>query len=468
MSDWLLLAVGVLLTIGTGVFVAAEFALVNLDRGALESRRDRGEGRLGPVISALARTSTHLSAAQLGITLTTLLAGYTLEPSVSRLLGGVMLAAGLPAEWVATAGSIVALVFATLLSMLVGELIPKNVALALPVATAKAVVPLQNAFTTVFALPIRLLNGSANAVLGLVGVEPKEEISGARTAEELSSLVRRSALVGVLEDDRAVLLSRTLRFSEHTADEVMTPRPRVSSVGIDEPVERLIELARETGHSRFPVTDGGIDEVVGLAHLKSAVAVPAGRRGMVPVGAIKQDALLVPESMSLDALLGELRGGGFQMAVVLDEYGGTAGVATLEDLVEEIVGELVDEHDPVQPGPVPAADRYVFSGLLRADELHERQELRNPEDGPSETVGGYVMERLGRIPRVGDRVPLPGGELTVERMDGFRVDRLRFRPDGDGPRSSSRGDGPGERGRGDDGPRSSSRGDDPGEGGRDA
>lgn len=430
MNDWLLLALGVLLTIGTGVFVAAEFSLVNLDRGALESRREKGEKRLSPVISALARTSTHLSAAQLGITLTTLLAGYTMEPSISRLLGGVFIAWGLPEEWVSTAGSVIALTFATLLSMLIGELIPKNVALALPAETAKAVVPLQNAFTFTFALPIRFLNGSANAILRILGIEPKEEISGARTAEELSSLVRRSALVGVLEDDRAVLLSRTLRFSEHTADEAMTPRPRVTSVEVDEPVERLIELAAGTGHSRFPVTEGGIDEIIGVAHLKSAVAVPADRRAAVPVGAIKQDALLVPESMSLDGLLGELRGGGFQMAIVLDEYGGTAGVVTLEDLVEEIVGELVDEHDPLPPPP--ADDALAFSGLLRADELSDRFDVRIDDDGPSETVGGYIMERLGRIPQPGDRVELDEGALLVERMDGFRVDRVRFLPENAG------------------------------------
>ncbi|KAB1655062.1 HlyC/CorC family transporter [Pseudoclavibacter chungangensis] len=428
MNEWVLLAIGVALTLGTGVFVASEFTLVNLDRNELESRRDRGEKGLGPIIAALRHTSTQLSGAQLGITLTTLLTGYTMEPAVTKLLGGLFLALGVPEDWVSVVGAVVAMVFATLLSMLVGELIPKNLALALPVEVAKIVVPVQRAFTTVFRLPVRALNGSANALIRSMGIEPKEELSGARTAEELSSLVRRSAIAGVLEDDRAALLSRTLRFSAHTADDVMTPRPRVDAVGVERPVQDVIDLARSTGHSRFPVIDDGIDDVVGLVHVKSAVAVPLDRRGVVPVGAIKQDALLVPETIGLDALLGELRGGGFQMAVVLDEYGGTAGVATLEDLVEEIVGELVDEHDRTQVEQPSRTGRIEFDGLLRPDELRERYNIAIDEDGPYETVGGYVMARLARIPKVGDRVPTETGELEVVRMDGLRVERVRFWP----------------------------------------
>ncbi len=235
MSEWILLGIGFLLTIGTGLFVASEFALVNLDRADLEARRARGETRLGMTISALKITSTHLSSAQLGITLTTLLTGYTMEPAISSLLAGPLTAIGLPEALVRPVGATTAIVIATLLSMIIGELVPKNFALALPLATAKVVIPFQAAFTWVFRPAVALLNGSANALLRAIGIEPKEELSGARSAEELSSLVRRSASAGLLEQDTATLLGRTLRFSDHDASDVMTPRPRVAAVQRQEP-----------------------------------------------------------------------------------------------------------------------------------------------------------------------------------------------------------------------------------------
>ena len=274
MSEWLLLGIGLLLTIGTGLFVASEFALVNLDRSDLEARRAKGESRLGMTIEALKITSTHLSSAQLGITLTTLLTGYTMEPAISSLLAEPLRALGLPEGAIRPVGATTAMIVATLLSMIIGELVPKNFALALPLATAKVVMPFQTAFTWVFRPAVAVLNGSANGLLRAIGIEPKEELSGARSAEELSSLVRRSASAGLLEEDTATLLGRTLRFSEHDASDVMTPRPRVAAVQRLEPAEAVIELARQTGFSRFPVYDEDLDDVVGLVHVKQAVAVP--------------------------------------------------------------------------------------------------------------------------------------------------------------------------------------------------
>ncbi|MCD2443993.1 hemolysin family protein [Agromyces sp. SYSU K20354] len=428
MSEWILLGIGFLLTIGTGLFVASEFALVNLDRADLEARRARGETRLGMTISALKITSTHLSSAQLGITLTTLLTGYTMEPAISSLLAGPLTAIGLPEALVRPVGATTAIIIATLLSMIIGELVPKNFALALPLATAKVVIPFQAAFTWVFRPAIALLNGSANALLRAIGIEPKEELSGARSAEELSSLVRRSASAGLLEQDTATLLGRTLRFSDLDASDVMTPRPRVAAVQRLEPAESVLELARQTGFSRFPVYDENLDDVVGIVHVKQAVAVPRERRADVPASALQSEALRVPETIKLDALLGELRGRGFQMAVVVDEYGGTAGVATLEDLVEELVGEVADEHDRTRAGIVRRGEIVSFPGILRPDELLERTGIRVPENGDYETVAGFVMAELGRLPVVGDEVPIDEGTLSVQRLDGRRIDRLRFEP----------------------------------------
>lgn len=437
--EWIMVGVGVLLTVGTGFFVASEFSLVNLDRSELEARTERGERGLAPTITALRHTSTHLSSAQLGITLTTLLTGFTMEPAISTLLTGPMTAIGIPEVVVPVLATVIGIVIATLLSMIVGELVPKNFALALPLPTARIVVPFQLAFTMVFRPAVALLNNSANVLLRAMGIEPKEELSGARTADELSSLVRRSAMQGTLEEDTATLLDRTLQFSSHTAADAMTARPAVVSVRRSDPSVAVLDLAAATGHSRFPVIDDNIDDIVGVVHVKQAVAIPRDRRRDVPVSAIATDIVRVPETMMLDSLLGEVRGRGYQMAVVVDEYGGTAGVVTLEDVVEELVGELVDEHDRRFAAIVKSRGATTFPGILRPDELADQAGIHVPDDGPYETVGGFVMARLGRLPEVGDRVGIDDGALVVERLDGRRIDRIRFlpaQPEGAAPASA--------------------------------
>ncbi len=427
-TEWIMVAAGLLLTVGTGLFVASEFSLVNLDRSDLEVRASRGERRLGIIIRALKRTSTHLSAAQLGITITTLLAGFLLEPAISTLIGDPLLAAGVPEPVIDIGAPIVAVAIATLLSMIIGELVPQNLALAHPRETGKMVLPFQVAFTAVFKPAVVALNGTANAIIRLFGIEPKEELSGARSAEELVTLVQHSAQQGSLDRDTATLLARTLAFSDHTAQDVMTPRPRVALVDRDDSAESVIQLARTTGFSRFPVIDDSVDEVVGVVHIKQAVSVPLDKRAEVPVGALQTEVLRVPETMKLDTLLGELRSRGYQMAVVVDEYGGTAGIATLEDLVEELVGEVSDEHDRTKADVVRSRDWFTFPGILRPDELRDRTGVTVPEEGPFETVAGWLMAELGRIPVVGDTVEGDDGVFRIERLDGRRIDRVRFTP----------------------------------------
>ncbi len=423
-----MLGIGLLLTVGTGFFVASEFSLVNLDRSALEASQGRGERRLGLTIRALKATSTHLSSAQLGITLTTLLTGYMMEPAFAALLSPPLTAVGMSRGVATVIATVLGVTMATLLSMIIGELVPKNLALSLPLPTAKFAIPFQLLFTAVFKPAVILLNTSANTVLRVFGIEPKEELSSARTAEELRSLVRRSAKAGSLDRDTATLLARTLVFNQHTASDVMTPRPRVSSVERNASAQTVIDLATKTGFSRFPVIDGSIDDVVGLVHIKQAVAVPRQKRADVPVSALQSGTLRVPETMRLDSLLAELRGRGYQMAIVLDEYGGTAGVATLEDVVEELIGEVADEHDRSRAGIIRSRNWFTFPGMLRPDELLERTEVAVPEDGPYETVAGFIMSELGRLPVVGDTVTIEGGTLRVDRLDGKRIDRIRFTP----------------------------------------
>ncbi|MFD5225076.1 hemolysin family protein [Microbacterium sp. NPDC058342] len=427
--EFLLLGVGLLLIVGTGLFVASEFALVNLDRAELEARQARGETRLSLTIRALRITSTHLSSAQLGITLTTLLTGYTMEPAISTLLAPLLEVWGVP-DAVATPVSVtVAMLIATILSMIIGELVPKNFALALPLATAKLVIPFQTAFTAVFKPAVVLLNGSANGVLRAMGIEPKEELSGARSAEELSSLVRRSASQGVLEKDTATLLDRTLTFARLTADDIMTPRPSMHAISVGDSADDVIRLARSTGHSRFPVYDDDFDDITGVVHVKAAVSVPREKRRDVPVGALSTEPLRVPETVHLDVLVAELRSKGYQMAIVVDEYGGTAGIVTLEDLIEEIVGEVFDEHDRSRAGIVRRIGSITFPGELRPDELLARTGIEVPEGDVYDTVGGYMMSLLERVPALGDEVRVETGTLAVVRMDGRRVDRIRYTAD---------------------------------------
>ncbi|MCV9994394.1 hemolysin family protein [Paeniglutamicibacter sp. ZC-3] len=429
MHELIMIGIGLLLTVGTGLFVASEFALVNLDRHELEARAERGEKRLGTTIKALKITSTHLSSAQLGITLTTLLTGYTFEPAISSLLRGPLLGVGVPAAVVPGVGAVIGIFLATVFSMIIGELVPKNFALALPLATAKVVVPFQAAFTAVFKPVILMFNNTANSIIRSFGIEPKEELSGARTAEELSSLVRRSALEGLLDTDHATLLHRTLRFSEHTAADVMTPRVRMSAVEATASAQDIVETATLTGFSRFPVIGRDRDEILGVVHLKQAFAIPLQSRGTVAATELMVAPLMVPESMGVDSLLGRLRTHGLQVAIVSDEHGGTAGIVTLEDLVEELVGELEDEHDRARVGVLTTGRSVTFDASLRPDELLDRTGITVPDGEDYDTVAGFVADELDRIPEPGDEVHLHGGTLRVERVVGTHVQRLKFTPD---------------------------------------
>lgn len=428
MNEWLMLGIGVLLTIGTGLFVASEFSLLNVERSDLEARQARGEKGLANPIRALARTSTHLSAAQLGITLTTLLTGFVAEPALTKLFEPVFQNLPLSSSAREALNLGVSLLVATLFSFLIGELVPKNLALSIPLPVLKWVVGFQLAFTWVFGWMIKFLNVSGNGIVRSLGIEPKEELSSTRTAEELSSLVRRSASLGALDASTATLLTKTLALSQLVAADVMTPRPRVISLESEATVSDVIQASIKTGHSRFPIVEGSSDDVIGVVHVKQAVSVPREKRGDVPVTAIMSPILRVPETMRLETLMVELRAKGLQLAIVVDEYGGTAGLATLEDLIEELVGELVDEHDRAKAGVTRGANSSVlFPGMIRPDELLEMA-IKVPDDGAYETVAGFMMSVLGRIPAVGDETNIEDGTLRVERMDGRRVDRVRFTP----------------------------------------
>ncbi|NKY39714.1 CNNM domain-containing protein [Cellulomonas septica] len=426
LTEWLLVGLGVLLTLGTAVFVAAEFSLVTLDPGVVDKQTAPDDRRGQSVVKALRRLSTELSGAQVGITITTILLGYTTQPAVVRLLGGPLESSPLGRVIGGALAGLLAIVLVNGFSMVVGELIPKNFAISRPLGTARAVAPLQRGFTTTLRPLISLFNGSANAILRRVGVEPREELAGGRSPQELAALVRRSAEVGTLDESTATLLINSVEFSELTAVDVMTDRGRLVLVRRDEDsAADVVALARTSGHSRFLVIGDSADDVVGLVHLRRAVAVPYEKRAEVPAAALMVDVPRVPETVHLGPLLVELRQGG-QLAVVVDEYGGTSGVVTLEDVVEELVGDVADEHDRRRQSAAQSADgSWVLAGVLRPDELAEVTGLRVPEDGPFETLGGLLMYVLGRIPEQGDEIVVDRVRLVVERMAGRRVERVR-------------------------------------------
>ncbi|HET8642537.1 MAG TPA: hemolysin family protein [Pseudonocardiaceae bacterium] len=417
----------VLLTAGMAVFVAAEFSLTTLDRSQVDAHVESvGDQRAQRVQRAQRTLSFQLSGAQLGITITTLVTGYVAEPAIADLLAPGLAALGLPRGAATGVSLLLALILATALSIVFGELVPKNLAIARPLPTARAVAGFQTRFSSALRIVINALNNSANWIVSRLGVEPAEVLRSARSAEELSSLVRASEQGGTLDAGTARLLDRSLRFRERTAGDLMTPRVRVEALHCDATVADLAEAAVRTGYSRFPVYDGDLDQVRGVLHVKQVFGVPGPQWRQAPVAELAQTVLTVPESLDGDALLERLRVSGLQFAVVVDEYGGTAGIVTLEDLVEEIVGDVRDEHDRLEASPVRPLGRnsWMVSGLLRADEVAEATGFRMPE-GEYETLAGLTLELMGRIPTVGDEVRVDGWRLTVMLMDGKRIAELR-------------------------------------------
>ena len=440
MTEWLLLGVSLLLILACGMFVAAEFAFVTVDRGQVERAASAGDAGAEGVQKALRSLSTQLSGAQVGITITNLAIGFLAEPAIARLIDGPLETIGTPDGAVRPIAITIALVLSTVLTMLFGELVPKNFAIARPMETARATQGFQRGFTAANGWLIKLLNGSANALVRRLGVEPQEELRSARSSTELASLVQRSADQGTLDPETAELMERSVEFGTRSAGEIMTPRVRTLSLEDGDRAAAIIELARESGHSRFPVLDSD-DTVVGTVHVKHAVALPVHERATTRIKHIMVKPIVVPDSIRLDPLLALLRQDGFQMAVVLDEYGGHAGIVTLEDVIEEIVGDISDEHDRLGARARQRRDgSWIISGLLRPDEVEDVTGVELPEGENYDTVAGLVLQVLGRVPESGDvaEIAVPDrsdpqeprqqlAALTVLHMDGLRIDRLSLR-----------------------------------------
>ncbi|WP_326646306.1 hemolysin family protein [Streptosporangium sp. NBC_01755] len=392
-----------LLTLATGYFVAQEFAFVAADRGVLREQADSGDVAAEQALKVTGRLSFMLSGAQLGITVTALLVGFISEPAIATVVRPWLEAAGVPSAAVPGIAVALAIVVATVIQMVLGELAPKNLGIARPEPVAKFLARSTLIYLRIAGPVIRLFDSAATGLLRRVGVEPVEEIEHGASPEELSRIISESATTGDLPPRLSELLERALEFGDRTAEDVMVPRPRVVLLREERPISDLLDAVRRSGHSRYPVLcDRNGDDVVGVTGVRELL-----KSGLTDgtLEKITRPALLVPTSLPLPAVLERMRAARDDMACVIDEYGGLAGVVTVEDLAEELVGELIDENDPEPAGVVAGEDgTWDLPGTLRLDEIERATGLQLPESDDYDTVAGLVLATLGRMAEPGDQV----------------------------------------------------------------
>lgn len=419
------MAAVVVLILANAFFVAGEFAIVAVERSGVERRSREGDRVASRILNSLQNLSFELSGAQLGITVTSLILGAVAEPTIAAVLDPLFGRFGIVNPATSLAVSVaVAFVLATTAQMVFGELVPKNLAISRPYRSSVWFgVPMQLVNRALRPL-ILFLNNSADWTVRRLGIEPRAELSGVRSVEELELMIRSSGEEGQLDDEELELLTRAITFTEKVAAEAMIPRVNMFAINRHQPISELRQMSRETGHSRFPVYGLDLDEIVGIAHVKDTIGIPESRRALMPVEEIAQPGLQVPASSRLEYLLGELQSKGRGMAVVIDEYGGTAGIITIEDLLEEIFGDIEDEYDEARTADLDSEQLDVLSGLLHRHDVEERIGFEWPE-GHYETLGGFLVATLGRFPSVGDVIAAGPFAFEVLSMDGHRVDQVR-------------------------------------------
>ena len=426
-----------------GFFVAAEFALVSVRQTRIEQLANEGSARARRVGRALDHLDTYIAATQLGITMASLALGFVAEPAIAALLEPVFANISFlhgPGAVISshTVALIIAFAIATALHIVFGELAPKSIALQRPEATALWVTVPLDIFARLFRYPIAFLNGIGNGVVRLIGLHPVGGHGAVHSVEELELLVHSTREAGLLEEQQEQMVAGVFDFGERRASRVMTPRTELHAVPVTIGLDELTTEAAEGHHSRLVVYEGDLDHILGVVHAKDVLRTLAGRQGAVGDGLglppfdvrdILRKVPFFPESLPLDELMAALRRERAQVAVTVDEFGGTAGIVTLEDLLEEIVGEVDDEFDQRQESVVAQPDgSFLVNGLMSVEEVDERFDLQI-EEPFYETLGGYVFGQLGRAAIIGDEVAVPSGRaLRVVELDGLRVARLLLLP----------------------------------------
>jgi len=423
------LVVVLVITAGTAYFVAQEFAYMTVDRSRLKARAADGDATADRALGVTRQTSFMLSGAQLGITVTGLLVGYVAEPLIGQAVGTALGGVSVPQAVGVGIGTVAALVLATGLQMVLGELFPKNLAIARPEPVALWLARSTRLYLSAFGWLIRIFDASSNLLLRALRIEPVHDVEHSATARDLEHIVAESRRSGDLPEELSVLLDRVLDFPQRDADHAMVPRTRVDTLQADVPVAEVLERMA-TGHSRYPVVSGtGADEaVVGVVHLTDLLGAGPEQLGD-PVRDHARRAVLVPTTMELPDVVDALAAAKEHMAVVLDEHGGMAGVLTAEDLAEELVGEISDEHDDdaseLVVGAPGGAGPWTVPGEAHLDEL-ERAVGRDLPRGDYETVAGFVIARHGALPAVGGAVEVEPPDDPARPDDEPAPPALRF------------------------------------------
>ncbi|MEW1901667.1 MULTISPECIES: hemolysin family protein [unclassified Streptomyces] len=418
------------LTVGTGYFVAQEFAYVAADRLALAREAEAGDKRAARALKVLERLSFMLSGAQLGITVTGLVVGFLAEPSVSALLRPLLEGTGLSGGAVSAISVVLAFVLATVLQMVLGELAPKNLALAVPERLAKSLAPSTLLYLRIVGPVVHVFDGAANKLLRKVGIEPVEELHHGATLEELSHLIGESHEQGELPPATAELLDHALEFSERTMAEVMVPRADAVFVRKDATLDEAVELIARHGHSNYPVLGDHPDDITGVLGVNELMRLPSTTFGTTTAGEAARRPLLLPDTLPLPRAVAQMRERDDEFAVVLDEHGGVAGVVTYEDIAEELIGDIADENDRIVAVAAPDGEGWRVDAGRRLDEIEQATGIALPEEDDYDTVAGLIIDRLGRFPTIGDRLTVDDVRIEVLSLDRHvpehvRIERVR-------------------------------------------
>ena len=417
MSIWSGLLIAALLLSLNAFFVAAEFSLVAVNRASIEAEAENGYSHARRVRKLLQNLLVYLSGAQFGITLSALSLGFVAEPTVAKILTGGDEHSGLSV--------FLAVIVATSLHLVIGEQIPKYLALAAPRKITFLLAPFIQIYGKVFYPVVAFLNYCANRVVNKLGIEPKNELSASHTLGELENLIATSGDEGVLDSEEVNLLRRSIRFTGKTVADVLVPRVEVRALQKQDSVSKLVDLSVETGFSRFPVFGIDLDDIQGVVHVKSLYNFPIKKRFSLSVEDLMNGVSIVPETRDLDDVLYDIRQNRNQLLVVADEHGGTAGIVSIEDVLEEIVGEIGDEYDHMEVKTIAESlGSTIISGRLNLYEVEESTGLKIPE-GPYETIAGYVLFRLGHLPEPSEIIEVGSWKIEVVAVEGLRVANLR-------------------------------------------
>jgi CBS domain containing-hemolysin-like protein len=437
MNELLGIIAVLLLVLANGFFVAAEFSLVSVRRTRIEQLAQEGNATAKVTKRAIEHLDSYIAATQLGITLASLALGWIGEPAIGHIFEGLLHQLPIPQEWQDTVGKSISVAIAfsvvTMLHIVIGELAPKSIALQRPEPVSLFVARPTTWFLMIFRPVIYVMNGIGNWVVKLLGFDPVSGHSNVHSPEELEMLVHSSREAGLLQESEERLLRRVFDFSDVQARQVMRPRTEVDAVAIDTPLPELLKVIAASHHSRYPVYKGSLDNVVGILHTKDLLdaigrqphLLTSNGNSTLDLAPILRKPLYVPQTTGVDSVLDQMKRAQMHFAIVIDEYGGMAGVATMEDILEELVGEVQDEFD-AETNPIETSgNETLVDGLVSLSEIEDR--FGEPdEEAISTTIGGYIAERLDRIPEVGDTVRFGGYDLRVEEMDGMRASKVRF------------------------------------------